>query len=74
MPRKYIQNAIITWCDDNTSRIWKEIPSRGTAFNVLIEAAEVVAQEKQKRKRFSHKNFHLKKAKGRLARKFSNLM
>lgn len=26
MPRKCIQSVLMTWCEDNTSRIWKETP------------------------------------------------
>uniref|UniRef100_A0A915EAK0 Uncharacterized protein n=1 Tax=Ditylenchus dipsaci TaxID=166011 RepID=A0A915EAK0_9BILA len=76
MPRKFVQNTIITWCEDNTSRIWKEVPNRDSSQSEssLIEAAEVVSQEKHKRKKFSHKHFHLKKTKNRLVTKLSYLM
>lgn len=74
MPKKYVQNALITWCEDNTSRIWKEIPNRESPAEFLIEAAEVLAREKHKRKKFSAKSFYIKKAKTRLTTKLSHLM
>lgn len=39
MPRRCVQNALITWCEDNVSRIWKELSRREfptTAESLLI--------------------------------------
>uniref|UniRef100_W6NDT1 CBN-RBC-1 protein n=1 Tax=Haemonchus contortus TaxID=6289 RepID=W6NDT1_HAECO len=35
MPRKCMQAILITWCEDNTSRIWKETPSQESAIGDL---------------------------------------
>ncbi|KAI1722626.1 dmX-like protein 1 [Ditylenchus destructor] len=75
MPRKFVQNTIITWCEDSTARIWKEIPNKDSnQAESLIEAAAIVTHEKQRRKKFTHRHFHLKKTKSRLVTKLTNLM
>lgn len=57
--RKCVQNAIVTWCEDNTARIWKETCISSTEFQVVSSIYEVVSMEKapeQKSKRRSLRN------------------
>uniref|UniRef100_A0A7E4VLC2 WD_REPEATS_REGION domain-containing protein n=1 Tax=Panagrellus redivivus TaxID=6233 RepID=A0A7E4VLC2_PANRE len=73
MPRKCAQNAIITWCEDNISRIWKQTPKNDTQLENLIEAVDVVsktAERFQKR----NKSFRVKKARRKLVTKISDLI
>lgn len=68
--RKSIQNVLITWCEDNTSRIWKETPFHDSNLDSLLEAVDSVSREKQKRK---HKHASIKKAGNKLISRLSHL-
>jgi DmX-like protein len=68
--RKSIQNVLITWCEDNTSRIWKETPFHDSNLDSLLEAVDSVTREKQKRK---HKHASIKKAGNKLISRLSHL-
>ncbi|KAH7691221.1 RBC-1 protein, partial [Aphelenchoides avenae] len=69
MPRKCVQNALITWCEDNTSRIWKETPNTDRYTELLLDAVDSVTEEKQRRKKSKHSR--IKKARSRLVKKLS---
>lgn len=44
--RQCVQNALLTWCEDNTVRIWKEGTNIASDFQVVNSAAEVTSIEK----------------------------
>ncbi|EJW88048.1 hypothetical protein WUBG_01037 [Wuchereria bancrofti] len=46
MSRQYVQNALLTWCEDNTVRIWKEATTVSVDFQTVISTAEVIFIEK----------------------------
>ncbi|CAD5221721.1 unnamed protein product [Bursaphelenchus xylophilus] len=74
VPRKCVSNVLITWCSDNTSRIWKQTPSTNDTVEQLLTAVQVVQQEKPSRKKVSNKHNTLKKARTRLISKINKLM
>lgn len=73
MPRKCVQNAIITWCEDNTSRIWKQTPKNDSQLEALIEAVDVVSRTTEKAQK-ARKSFKMKKARRKLVSKISQLL
>uniref|UniRef100_A0AC34PUG3 RAVE complex protein Rav1 C-terminal domain-containing protein n=1 Tax=Panagrolaimus sp. JU765 TaxID=591449 RepID=A0AC34PUG3_9BILA len=73
MPRKCVQNAIITWCQDNTSRIWKQTPKNDTQLEALIEAVDFVSKTTEKTQK-TRKSFKIKKARRKLVSKISQLL
>ncbi|KAE9556016.1 hypothetical protein FO519_000762 [Halicephalobus sp. NKZ332] len=73
MPRKCVQNAIITWCEDNTSRIWKQTPKNDSQLEALIEAVDVVSKTTEKAQK-ARKSFKIKKARRKLVSKISQLL
>uniref|UniRef100_A0A914YLS6 RAVE complex protein Rav1 C-terminal domain-containing protein n=1 Tax=Panagrolaimus superbus TaxID=310955 RepID=A0A914YLS6_9BILA len=73
MPRKCVQNAIITWCEDNTSRIWKQIPKSDSQLEALIEAVDVVSRTNERTLK-KNKSFRIKKARRKLVTKISQLV
>uniref|UniRef100_A0AC35TZX5 WD_REPEATS_REGION domain-containing protein n=1 Tax=Rhabditophanes sp. KR3021 TaxID=114890 RepID=A0AC35TZX5_9BILA len=74
IPRKNIQNVLVSWCKDNTSRIWKEIVSNEATFtDINGEQSECYVTDKtSKRKHF--KNFGIKAAKSKLMNKMHQLI
>ncbi|KAL7077250.1 hypothetical protein ACQ4LE_003475, partial [Meloidogyne hapla] len=82
MPRKLVHNALITWCEDNTARIWKEVQNGDSGhqynfFNVIQHA--IVQQNghpsasKPSTKHNSHRvSLQMRKAKARLIQKFTH--
>ncbi|KAK0411859.1 hypothetical protein QR680_005883 [Steinernema hermaphroditum] len=71
MPRNCIQNVLITWCVDNTSRIWKENLPFDNAFDVnsdIIETADVEEHHHKK-----HKHFRVKNARKKILNRLSKL-
>lgn len=71
---KCVSNALITWCADNTSRIWKQTLSTNDTVEQLLNAVQVVQMEKPFRRKSSQKNNVSKKARTRLMSKISRLM
>ncbi|KAI6235649.1 hypothetical protein M3Y95_00074000 [Aphelenchoides besseyi] len=74
VPRKCVNNAIITWCADNTSRVWKQTPSINDTVEQLLNAVQVVQQDRNVCKKTPSKHATLKKARTRLISKISRLM
>ena len=84
MPRRLVHNALITWCEDNTARIWKEIPSNEPNpelhFINAVQNAIALEHEKEnfnkpKKQYNAHKiAFQMRKAKGRLVHKLTHIM
>ncbi|KAM3726028.1 DmX-like protein [Dirofilaria immitis] len=57
MSRQYVQNALLTWCEDSTVRIWKEAATGSLDFQTVISTAEVAYVEKSPtRKPYSKKH------------------
>ncbi|CAG9539942.1 unnamed protein product [Cercopithifilaria johnstoni] len=46
MSRQYVQNTLLTWCEDNTVRIWKEAATVSLDFQAVISSAEVMYIER----------------------------
>jgi hypothetical protein len=74
VPRKCVNNAIITWCADNTSRVWKQTPSVNDTVEQLLNAVQVVQQDRNITKKSPSKHATLKKARTRLMSKITRLM
>jgi hypothetical protein len=86
MPRRLVHNALITWCEDNTARIWKEIPSNEPTpelhFINAVQNAIAIHHDKEnnfnkpsKKSHNSHRvAFQMRKAKNRLVHKLTNIM
>ena len=84
MPRKIVHNALITWCEDNTARIWKEVQNSDSGlqynfFNVIQHAIvqqnghPSVIKPLTNNKHNSHRvSLQMRKAKTRLIQKFSH--
>lgn len=74
VPRKCVNNAIITWCADNTSRVWKQTPSINDTVEQLLNAVQVVQQDRNVTRKSPSKHATLKKARTRLMSKINKLM
>lgn len=44
--RQYVENVLLTWCEDNTVRIWKETATVYLDFQTVVNNAEVICIEK----------------------------
>jgi hypothetical protein len=79
-----VHNALITCCEDNTARIWKEIPSNEPNLELhfinAVQNAIVLQQEKEnstkpKKANNSHRvALQMRKAKSRLVHKLTHMM
>ncbi|CAI2358263.1 unnamed protein product [Caenorhabditis sp. 36 PRJEB53466] len=75
MPRKCIHSVLISWCDDNTSRIWKESPLPETSIIDLTgEGGGEPLWEFQKSKKFFGKHIRVKKTKTKILNKLRSLI
>ncbi|KAK5967217.1 hypothetical protein GCK32_000230 [Trichostrongylus colubriformis] len=74
MPRKCIQTILITWCEDNTSRIWKETPSQElTMVDLCGDGGEASWERSRPRKLFG-KHFRVKKIRHRITSKLKGIV
>ncbi|KAL3982356.1 RAVE protein 1 C terminal family protein [Acanthocheilonema viteae] len=46
MSRQYVQNALLTWCEDKTVRIWKEAATVSLDFQTVISNVEMISLDK----------------------------
>ncbi|EJD75711.1 hypothetical protein LOAG_17206 [Loa loa] len=60
MSRQYVQNVLLTWCEDNTVRIWKETATVSLDFQTVINMAEVICIEKSSTKERCSKKHSLR--------------
>uniref|UniRef100_A0A914I5X4 USP domain-containing protein n=1 Tax=Globodera rostochiensis TaxID=31243 RepID=A0A914I5X4_GLORO len=83
MPKRWAQNALITWCDDNTARIWKETPSQDAHvelhFISTIDKVIALQQEREQQsdnrlKKHPKMAAQMKRAKSRLMHKMGQLI
>ncbi|KAL3102156.1 hypothetical protein niasHS_003565 [Heterodera schachtii] len=83
MPKRWAQNALITWCADKTARIWKETPSRDAHlelnFSGAVEKVVAVQQESEQQqtdkiKKNPKMGAQMKRARGRLMHKLGQLI
>ncbi|CAK5010715.1 unnamed protein product [Meloidogyne enterolobii] len=80
MPRKLVHNALITWCEDNTARIWKEVQNgdTGLQYNFINDIQHAIVQQNGhpsviKPKHNPHRvSLQMRKAKARLIQKFTH--
>jgi len=80
MPRKLVHNALITWCEDNTARIWKEVQNgdAGLQYNFINVIQHAIVQQNGhpsviKPKHNPHRvSLQMRKAKARLIQKFTH--
>ncbi|KJH47114.1 hypothetical protein DICVIV_06822 [Dictyocaulus viviparus] len=71
MPRL---SVLITWCIDNTSRIWKETPPPELAMIDLNGDAGEQSWEKSKPRKIFGKHFRVKKARNKIINKLRGIM
>uniref|UniRef100_A0A0N5A0I1 WD_REPEATS_REGION domain-containing protein n=1 Tax=Parastrongyloides trichosuri TaxID=131310 RepID=A0A0N5A0I1_PARTI len=75
VPRKGIQNAIITYCKDNVSRIWKEnVISDLFYLDISGESTDYSPVEKITKKKNVFKNFGIKGLKIKMINKIGKLV
>ncbi|CAJ0582912.1 unnamed protein product, partial [Mesorhabditis spiculigera] len=73
MPRKCVSNVLITWCSDNTSRIWKETPSTESLMFELNNETENVAPHANEKKGHGKFKHNVKRARNKILRKFHHI-
>uniref|UniRef100_A0A9J2PHZ4 RAVE complex protein Rav1 C-terminal domain-containing protein n=1 Tax=Ascaris lumbricoides TaxID=6252 RepID=A0A9J2PHZ4_ASCLU len=73
MSRRCVQNVLLTWCEDNTARIWKETVSTNTAplNNDLLDAGSV---DKNTPSKLAYKSSKMRNARSRLMSRLKNLI
>ncbi|CAD6187487.1 unnamed protein product [Caenorhabditis auriculariae] len=74
MPRKCIQAALISWCADNTSRIWKETPPPELSIIDLSGDGGEPGWDKTRPKRIFGKHIRVKKTKNRIITKLKTML
>ncbi|CAB3399146.1 unnamed protein product [Caenorhabditis bovis] len=75
MPKKFIQAALISWCTDNTSRIWKETPPvEMSMIDLTGEGGGEPLWEKQKSRKLFGKPIRVKKTKNKILSKLKNIL
>ncbi|PAV73993.1 hypothetical protein WR25_00480 [Diploscapter pachys] len=74
MPHKCIQSVLLTWCIDNTSRIWKETPPPELAIIDLTGDGGEPAWEQQRPRKILGKQVRLKKARNKIMAKFRHMI
>ncbi|KAK6017324.1 hypothetical protein OSTOST_17157 [Ostertagia ostertagi] len=74
MPRKCIQTVLMTWCEDNTSRIWKESPFQELTISDLCGDGGEVSWEKNRPRKFFGKHFRVKKIRNRIVNKLKGIV
>ncbi|WKY17140.1 hypothetical protein Q1695_001621 [Nippostrongylus brasiliensis] len=74
MPRKCIQAALITWCEDNTSRVWKETPSHELAIIDLSGDGGEPLMERNKPRKLFGKHLGVKKARNKILNKLKGMV
>ncbi|EPB75130.1 hypothetical protein ANCCEY_05799 [Ancylostoma ceylanicum] len=74
MPRKCIQAVLMTWCEDNTSRIWKETPPPELAMIDLSGDGGEPSWEKNRPRKFFGKHFRVKKTRNKIINKLKGIV
>ncbi|UMM43904.1 hypothetical protein L5515_019209 [Caenorhabditis briggsae] len=75
MPRKCISPILMSWCEDRTSRIWKETPApEGSIIDLTGEGGGDPLWDRQKQKKFLGKYIRVKKTKTRILNKIRKMM
>uniref|UniRef100_A0A8R1HL41 WD_REPEATS_REGION domain-containing protein n=1 Tax=Caenorhabditis japonica TaxID=281687 RepID=A0A8R1HL41_CAEJA len=75
MPRKCIHAVLVSWCEDKTSRIWKELPPPETSIIDLTgEGGGEPLWDRQKSKKFLGKHIKVKKTKNKILNKLKSLL
>lgn len=74
MPRKCIQAVLMTWCEDNTSRIWKETPPHELAIIDLSGDGGEQSIERIKPRKVFGKHFRVKKARNKILNKLKGIV
>ncbi|VDN05634.1 unnamed protein product [Thelazia callipaeda] len=60
MPKQYVQNVLLTWCEDNTVRVWKEPTTESSDFQIMKSVAEVACLERNLRSEHRSKNHSIR--------------
>uniref|UniRef100_A0A914ZRW3 RAVE complex protein Rav1 C-terminal domain-containing protein n=1 Tax=Parascaris univalens TaxID=6257 RepID=A0A914ZRW3_PARUN len=73
MSRHCVQNVLLTWCEDNTARIWKETISVNTTplNNDLLDAGSI---DKNTSSKLAYKSSKMRNARTRLMSRLKNLI
>lgn len=75
MPKKCIYSSLISWCEDQTSRVWKESPPlEASIIDLTGEGGGEPLWEKQKTKKFFGKHIKMKKTKNKILKKLRSFM
>ncbi|CAI5454852.1 unnamed protein product [Caenorhabditis angaria] len=75
MPKKCIFATLISWCEDNTSRIWREAPPpEMSIIDLTGEGGGEPLWDKQKTKKFLGKHIRVKKTKNRIINKLRTIL
>uniref|UniRef100_A0A1I7WD60 WD_REPEATS_REGION domain-containing protein n=1 Tax=Heterorhabditis bacteriophora TaxID=37862 RepID=A0A1I7WD60_HETBA len=74
MPRKCIQSVLITWCVDNTSRLWKETPPPELAIIDITGDGGEPAWERTRPRTFFGKHFRVKKTRNKIMAKLKGIV
>ncbi|EGT40330.1 CBN-RBC-1 protein [Caenorhabditis brenneri] len=75
MPRKCIAPILMSWCEDRTSRLWKETPPpEGSIIDLTGEGGGDPLWDRQKPKKFLGKYIRVKKTKTKILNKIRKMM
>ncbi|VDM63599.1 unnamed protein product [Angiostrongylus costaricensis] len=74
MPRKCIQAVLMTWCVDNTSRIWKETPPPELAIIDLNGDGGEPSWERSRPRKIFGKHFRVKKTRNKIINKLRGIV
>uniref|UniRef100_A0A914VV83 Uncharacterized protein n=1 Tax=Plectus sambesii TaxID=2011161 RepID=A0A914VV83_9BILA len=72
MPRHCMANVLMTWCKDNTSRIWKETPTYDGA-DMSCETLDNSSIDFNNRKKLHHKHFRMRHARHKITHRLKQL-
>ncbi|VDM24379.1 unnamed protein product [Toxocara canis] len=74
MSRRCVQNVLLTWCEDNTARIWKETPAVSFALQMNSDFADAVFADKNTPAKFSYKSNKMWNARSKMISRLKNLI
>ncbi|KAK6760766.1 hypothetical protein RB195_022003 [Necator americanus] len=76
MPRKCVQAVLMTWCEDNTSRIWKETPPPELAMIDLSGDGGTgePSLERSRPRKFFGKHIRVKKTRNKIINKLKGIV
>ncbi|VDK60113.1 unnamed protein product [Cylicostephanus goldi] len=70
----FLTAVLMTWCEDNTSRIWKETPAPELAMIDLSGDGGEPSWEKNRPRKFFGKHFRVKKTRNKIVNKLKGIV